>query len=127
MIDLLFGLLLIAVDQLSKQFALSQQWPVFYNQGAILGLIDHFKLSQLFGFLILLAWFILRIKQTEPLVSTERLGWLMVIGGITSNWLDRLRWGAVVDFIDLKIWPVFNLADGLIVAGLALIFLCLLK
>ncbi|MBU0619040.1 signal peptidase II [Patescibacteria group bacterium] len=127
MIDALLSLLLVAADQFSKQFALNQQWPVFYNQRAIFGLVSHFELVQLLALLVLFVWFVFRLKQTRPLGSIERLGWIMIISGIMSNWLDRLRWGAVVDFIDLKIWPVFNLADGLIVGGLTLIFLCSLK
>jgi signal peptidase II len=39
------------------------------------------------------------------------------LGGAGSNVIDRLRRGAVVDFIDLKVWPVFNLADVAIVLG----------
>jgi signal peptidase II len=39
------------------------------------------------------------------------------LGGATSNTLDMLRRGAVVDFIDLRVWPVFNLADVAVVAG----------
>ena len=41
------------------------------------------------------------------------------LGGATGNLLDRLRHGAVVDFIDLRVWPVFNLADVAIVLGVA--------
>jgi signal peptidase II len=44
----------------------------------------------------------------------------IAIGGAAGNVLDRLRHGGVVDFIDLRIWPVFNLADLAIVAGVAL-------
>ena len=46
-----------------------------------------------------------------------------VLGGASGNLLDRAfrspRWGrgAVVDFIDLQFWPVFNLADAAIVIG----------
>ncbi len=44
------------------------------------------------------------------------------IGGTTGNLIDRLRFGAVVDFLDLGAWPVFNLADiALTVAALLLI------
>jgi signal peptidase II len=45
------------------------------------------------------------------------LGLGAAIGGATGNLLDMLRRGAVVDFIDLRICPVFNVADSLIVVG----------
>lgn len=38
-------------------------------------------------------------------------------GGVTGNTIDRLWRGGVVDFVDLRIWPVFNLADIAITAG----------
>ena len=37
------------------------------------------------------------------------------------NLLDRLRRGSVVDFIDLRIWPVFNVADAAIVSGVVVV------
>jgi signal peptidase II len=44
-------------------------------------------------------------------------------GGAAGNLRDIFRWHYVVDFIDLGWWPVFNLADVAIVAGLAAAFL----
>jgi signal peptidase II len=41
------------------------------------------------------------------------------LGGATGNVLERLRYGAVLDFVDLRIWPVFNVADAAIVLGVA--------
>jgi len=41
----------------------------------------------------------------------------LVIGGSTSNLLDRVRLGYVTDFLDLRWWPAFNLADSFIVIG----------
>jgi signal peptidase II len=46
-----------------------------------------------------------------------QLGLGAAIGGASGNLLDILRRGVVVDFIDLRIWPVFNVADALIVVG----------
>ena len=46
-----------------------------------------------------------------------------VIGGSLSNLLDRVRLGHVTDFIDLRWWPAFNLADSFIVIGVGLLFL----
>lgn len=46
------------------------------------------------------------------------------LGGALGNLIDRLRQGYVVDFFNVKIWPVFNIADSAIVVGvLLLIFL----
>lgn len=47
----------------------------------------------------------------------------LLLGGALGNLIDRLREGAVVDFVDPMAWPAFNLADACIVAGvLALLF-----
>lgn len=45
----------------------------------------------------------------------------LIAGGAAGNLLDRIRLGEVVDFIDFRIWPVFNLADSAIVAGAILL------
>jgi signal peptidase II len=47
----------------------------------------------------------------------------LVIGGALGNLADRVREGAVIDFIDLPLWPTFNLADVAIVAGVLLLLL----
>lgn len=49
------------------------------------------------------------------------------LGGALGNLVDRLRFGHVVDFIDFKVWPVFNLADISIVLGVALLAYALLR
>ncbi len=41
----------------------------------------------------------------------------LVVGGALGNLTDRLLWGFVVDFVDLRVWPVFNVADAAIVLG----------
>jgi signal peptidase II len=61
------------------------------------------------------------------LASRGRGGWLvwlpaaLLIGGALGNLADRARDGAVTDFIDLPLWPTFNLADVAIVAGVLLL------
>ena len=55
----------------------------------------------------------------------------MVIGGAIGNAIDRLRFGAVVDFLDLHAagyhWPAFNVADSAITVGVGLLLLDALK
>jgi signal peptidase II len=55
------------------------------------------------------AWFQSRAAQC---------GLGLAFGGAMGNLLDILRWRYVVDFIDLRWWPVFNLADAAIFVGL---------
>ena len=50
----------------------------------------------------------------------------LLIGGSTSNLIDRIRLGHVTDFLDLGYWPAFNLADSFIVVGVAILFVALL-
>jgi signal peptidase II len=45
----------------------------------------------------------------------------LVIGGSVSNLLDRVRLGYVTDFLDLRYWPAFDLADSFIVIGVAIL------
>jgi signal peptidase II len=54
-----------------------------------------------------------------------KLAWLpaaLLIGGALGNLADRVRDDAVTDFIDLPLWPTFNLADVAIIAGVLLLF-----
>jgi signal peptidase II len=61
------------------------------------------------------------------LAARSRTGWLiwlpaaLLIGGALGNLSDRVRDGAVTDFIDLPLWPTFNLADVSIVVGVLLL------
>ena len=66
----------------------------------------------------LVVWFALH--RTDPHV------WIptgMLLGGAIGNIIDRIRDGAVTDFIKIPLWPAFNLADVAIVFGvLALLY-----
>jgi signal peptidase II len=70
------------------------------------------------------------------LVSTRRLlgrDWCatsalaLLVGGAAGNVLDRARLGGVVDFVDLRGWPVFNLADVAVTAGVILLAVHLVR
>jgi len=51
----------------------------------------------------------------------------LILGGAIGNLIDRVRWGEVIDFIDLHWyhyhWPAFNVADAAISTGLVLLFI----
>jgi signal peptidase II len=67
-------------------------------------------------------YFFARSGSRHPVLPVA-LG--LVIGGSLSNLIDRVRLGHVTDFIDLKYWPAFNLADSFIVVGVAALLLAL--
>jgi signal peptidase II len=74
---------------------------------------------------VAVAWmlyFFARSGSRHPVLPVA-LG--LVIGGSVSNLVDRVRLGHVTDFIDLKYWPAFNLADSFIVVGVAALLLAL--
>jgi signal peptidase II len=51
----------------------------------------------------------------------------LVIGGSISNLIDRVRLGHVTDFLDVRFWPAFNLADSFITVGVAILLLALMS
>lgn len=45
----------------------------------------------------------------------------LILGGAIGNLIDRIMYGYVIDFFDLRIWPVFNIADSAITIGAIII------
>jgi signal peptidase II len=54
-----------------------------------------------------------------------RLSLGLQLGGAIGNLFDRLRYGYVIDFVDIGFWPVFNLADSAIVLGVGILAYCM--
>jgi len=70
------------------------------------------------------------VKKILPLDENDiwiRLSLALVAAGACGNLLDRLRYSYVVDFLDFRIWPVFNVADSAITIGGIILFFKLLK
>jgi signal peptidase II len=88
------------------------------NTGAAFGLLRNsaWLLSALS--LVFLLAVIIFGATSSPLSRGTRLALAAGIGGAVSNLLDRFTRGYVIDFIDFRVWPVFNLADVAIVVGL---------
>ena len=65
------------------------------------------------------------LQRAQNRLLASALG--LVIGGALGNVVDRVRFGAVADFIDFHLagwpWPAFNIADAAIVTGVALILI----
>jgi signal peptidase II len=93
------------------------------NRGIAFGLAGDVSVwligAMLVGLLAVLVFLAVRAPNATAL-------WLaagLLVGGALGNLADRVRDGAVTDFIDLPLWPTFNLADLAIVAGVFLLVL----
>jgi len=137
---LLFVVALIAVDQALKRVMLGLVFdppeivsvtsffnlvPV-WNRGISFGLFGGAETSR--WILVALALVIVAMLLVWLARSGQglvRFALLLVIGGALSNVIDRVIYGAVVDFIDIHgfgwHWPAFNIADMAIVVGTAML------
>lgn len=69
-----------------------------------------------------MVWYFARAGARHPILPVA-LG--LLIGGAAGNFADRIRLGHVTDFLDLRYWPAFNLADMFIVTGVAVLLAAL--
>lgn len=137
----LSGLILI-LDQISKFYissalSLGQSIPVVrgifhislvYNTGCAFGLLKNQKI-----FFILLSaaavFYIIRdlFFNCRRYSLSRRVALGLILGGAAGNLLDRLRLGYIIDFLDFRVWPVFNAADSAITVGIIVLGCSLLK
>ncbi|HZF04929.1 MAG TPA: signal peptidase II [Patescibacteria group bacterium] len=79
--------------------------------------------------LLVLARVALRVLPTGGFIGVIAVG--LIFGGAVGNLIDRARFGAVVDFVDVHYrgwhWPAFNVADSAISVGVVLLALRLLR
>ena len=123
---------IIALDQLTKSrvvetMRLGESIPVvpdFFhltyitNPGAAFGILPNqrvFFLVMGLALLVLFAFFYPRLKKSDRLL---KFGVICLVSGSTANLIDRVQTGAVVDFFDFRVWPIFNVADVAVVAGM---------
>lgn len=71
----------------------------------------------------LLVYNIYYYRHSPNLSRTYIVAFSLILGGAIGNLIDRITLGYVIDFIDFRIWPVFNLADSAITIGAAIILL----
>ncbi len=88
---------------------------LFRNQGVVFIIIPVIAV-------ILLIYNIYYYRQSgEDLSPLYIVAFSLILGGAIGNLLDRILFGYVIDFIDFRVWPVFNVADSAITIGAILI------
>lgn len=135
-------LLVLVLDQLTKNWIMVEseagRLPItlfpfanlalVWNTGVSFGMFQYIEHGHLIltsltsAFVVgLLIW----LFRSKDIFEISALG--LIIGGAIGNIWDRLRFGAVVDFLDFHIagyhWPVFNIADSAICIGVGLLMI----
>lgn len=121
------------LDQLVKNYVvthmmLNESLPVIpgvfhltyiRNAGAAFGLLQHHTWFFLVVAAVLAAATVYFLPRLSDYGSLFHWGLALLVGGAAGNAWDRLQSGVVIDFLDCRIWPVFNIADMAIVVGVA--------
>ena len=129
---LIIGIALFVLDQLSKYIVRTSMQAsqsvaviknVFHitfvqNTGAVFGVLKGFGFAFIWLTIIALG-FILFYWERFPKKFVSRLFLVFIVVGLVGNLIDRVFFGYVIDFLDFRIWPVFNLADSLVSVGVA--------
>jgi len=135
--------LILVLDQLTKLIAcrslyLHQSIPVItnifhitlvHNRGAAFGLMRN-QVPLLIFTTFIAIWLIYVNLKNSPggkKLSLYRISLGLVLAGALGNLIDRVFCGYVIDFLDFRIWPVFNVADSAITVGAILLGWALLK
>lgn len=137
-----------AIDQATKAWALDELWPPYSEGITLLPVLDlrlGFNTGVTFGMFAESAagavWLLVLVKLGvvaflghwlwRSMLRLESAALGLIIGGAMGNIADRLRLGAVVDFIDAHYagwhWPTFNMADVAIVCGVTTLILVSLR
>lgn len=97
------------------------------NPGAAFGILENERVFFIIaGFLVLAlgVYLLPKLKKQEKLI---RFGSIFLLAGAVGNLIDRIRNGLVIDFIDFRVWPVFNIADIAICSGTFFIIYSVIK
>ena len=131
------GIIIFLVDQLVKHLVVSgmhlgESIPVVkgifhityvLNPGAAFGMLEHQRwvfILVAVAVLLVVGIFYSRLKKESALLQT---GAGLLLGGAVGNLVDRIQTGLVVDFLDFRVWPVFNIADIAICVGAGILIL----
>ena len=106
------------------------------NTGGAWGILSGFNSALIKNFFIIFTLLTIGLVgifyfKLKPHQKTPAIALALIIGGAVGNLIDRIRLGAVIDFLDLYYrsfhWPAFNVADsaitiGTIILGIAILF-----
>lgn len=95
-------------------------FTLIHNRGAAFGILRNQipLLTVTSAVAVILIYFSLRRKKQGKIYN---ISLTLILAGALGNLIDRLFFGYVIDFLDFRIWPVFNIADSCITIGAILL------
>lgn len=97
------------------------------NTGMAFGMLQHANALLVVVMLVIIGYIVYSWKELSSYGACVRWGSVFILAGAIGNLYDRITLGFVVDFLDFRVWPVFNVADSFITIGACLFviaFLC---
>jgi signal peptidase II len=98
-------------------------WTYVQNHSGAFGMFGSNTVLLIAMALAVLGLFWFSFRDSVAHSRIVRIAFGAIVGGAVGNIADRFHYGYVVDFIDLRWWPVFNVADSCITIGVALLIL----
>jgi len=96
---------------------------IVFNTGAAFGMLQKKTTLLIYIGLAFIFIFLLLASSEKRKTRVFFIACGLIVGGALSNLYDRIFFGFVVDYIDIRIWPVFNIADACISSGVGLMLL----
>ena len=87
------------------------------NTGAAFGMMQNGNFLLIFVMLAIIAYIIISWRELCSYGSLVKWGAVFILAGAFGNLYDRILLGFVIDFLDFRVWPVFNVADSFITVG----------
>ncbi len=119
----------IVVNHLALGDAIHVAGPIYIhhvtNPGIAFGLFSSWATAVTVLTALAIAWMIAYFAKAGARHPVLPVALGLLIGGSVANLVDRVRLGHVTDFVDLRFWPAFNLADTFIVVGVAVLLAAL--
>ena len=145
---MLFAGIMVLADQVTKAIATAEltmykavavmpsfNFTLMHNEGAAFSFLSDaggwqrwfFTIISLIVSVVLVLW----IKKLKPAEKMQAIAFSLILSGAVGNLIDRVRFGYVVDFIEIYIkvdgdklsWPAFNIADSAITVGVVILII----
>jgi signal peptidase II len=143
---MIWGIVLVvfAADRFTKIWAVTQLFPyqsipvlknifhitLVHNRGAAFGILKNqvplFIVTSVCA-VVMIVYHLKKDAARSRKLSLYTFSLGLILAGAAGNLVDRVTLGYVVDFLDFRFWPVFNVADSAITVGAVLLAISMLK